>query len=330
MNIINLMATYTPSSYYDIYEAHPLKNSDQSMTHTIKVLDDIGYVQLVDCMPRMCPIINGIKRTAEFRIVEAARCSYGRGLKSAKEDLGLMKYLLRNRHTSPFEMVKFTFIVKCTQFTRTQLIRHRMTNINEFSLRYSEMPDEFYIPEMRMQSTDNKQGSKETGLTEDELKLMQSSKELYAETTKNSYDAYSILIKNGVAKELARGIIGSNAYTMLYVTFDLHNLMHFLKLRLDTHAQYEIRACAQAMYDLIKPIVPDALDAFNNYIKDSVVLYQKEINTLAVALNPDVTIKDLDLSKYSEREKEEFTKKFNQLVPVKKVSESTITTETKQ
>lgn len=233
-----------------------------------------GFVALVDAMPRLVP--EG--QTADMAIVQAARVSYGAGTKKIQEDRGLLRYLLRHRHTTPFEMVEFKFHVAMPIFVARQWIRHRTANVNEYSARYSIMPDRFYRPtveNVRQQSTTNRQGGEETievSTAEEFLGLLEDSEALYAR--------YLELTERGVARELARVALPVSVYTEWYWKCDLHNLLHFLSLRMDPHAQIEIRDFATAMYDLIRPIVPVTCEAFEDYRTGSMHLTRLEVEAI--------------------------------------------------
>lgn len=220
---------------------------------------DKGFVKLVDAMPRLVP-----GTTADFAIVQAARVSYGDGTKSVSEDRGLIRYLLRHTHTTPFEMVEFKFHCKMPIFVARQWIRHRTANVNEYSGRYSVMKDEFYIPDLdniRQQSKTNKQGGDQQMSTMDAQGFL----DVLNETCDKAYATYQEYIEKGVAREQSRMILPVNNYTEWYWKIDLHNLFHFLGLRCDKHAQMEIRVFADAMLKLIEPIVPVAVEAWNDY-----------------------------------------------------------------
>lgn len=233
-----------------------------------------GFVALVDVMPRLVPA----GQTADSAIVQAARVSYGAGTKRVQEDRGLVRYLLRHRHTTPFEMVEFKFHVAMPIFVARQWIRHRTANVNEYSGRYSVMPDRFYRPtveSIRQQSQTNRQGGTEPvdiGVAEDFLR--------YLDRAEAQYKEYESLVERGVARELARCGLPVNIYTEWYWKCDLHNLMHFLSLRMDAHAQAEIRDYACAMYDLMEPICPVSMEAFRDYRFDGMFLTGLEIEAI--------------------------------------------------
>ena len=227
---------------------------------TISCLDDIGLVQLIDVMPRIAP--DG--QTGDYAIAQAARVSYGDGTKSVNEDKGLIQYLMRHGHTTPMEMVVFKFRIKVPIFVSRQMCRHRMMSMNEISGRYSVMKDEFYLPkadELRAQSKTNKQGS-EGFISEEDASTFSKA---VAQQCRDSYQLYLNMLASGVSREQARMILPLNLYTEFYWKQDLHNLLHFLALRLDSHAQQEIQVYAQAMFDLIKPIVPWTIEAWEKY-----------------------------------------------------------------
>jgi thymidylate synthase (FAD) len=237
-------------------------------------IHDHGLVALLDVMPRFAPV----GKTADFAIVQAARVSYGHGTKQVNEDCGLIRYLARHRHTTPFEMVEFKFHHVMPIFVARQWIRHRTANVNEYSARYSVVKDRFYRPSLeslRQQSTTNRQGGTEQvdAMTAEEFNR-------YLDTVEAHYADYQRMLDKGVARELARIGLPLNVYTEWYWKIDLHNLLHFLSLRMDTHAQQEIRDYANAMFSLIQPIVPIASEAFLDYNFHSVRLSRLEIEAL--------------------------------------------------
>jgi len=238
-----------------------------------RVLDH-GFVALVDCMPRLAPV----GKTADLSIVQSARVSYGEGTKQVNEDRGLVRYLLRHRHTTPFEMVEFKFHIAMPMFVARQWIRHRTANVNEYSARYSIVPDRFYRPSLesvRAQSGTNRQGGDglvDAGTAEEFLVMLDRAEGLYKD--------YLGLTEKGVARELARAALPVSVYTEWYWKCDLHNLFHFLSLRMDPHAQYEIRVFAEAMYELLKPIVPISCEAFEDYRLGAMHLTKLEIESI--------------------------------------------------
>jgi thymidylate synthase (FAD) len=215
---------------------------------------DKGFVRLVDYMG------------SDERIVAAARVSYGEGTKSYRQDQGLIHYLLRNEHTSPFEQVVFTFHCKMPIFVARQWIRHRTARLNEISGRYSVMKAEFYVPaaeDIALQSSDNKQGRSSDSVPP---ALRQELLESLIADQKSIYEHYEGYLNNDIARELARINLPLSLYTEWYWQIDLHNLFHFLKLRLDGHAQKEIRDYAQVMDKLARTVCPIAFGAFDEHI----------------------------------------------------------------
>ena len=235
---------------------------------------DHGLVALTDVMPRLAPV----GKTADFAIVQAARVSYGQGTKQVNEDRGLIRYLARHRHTTPFEMVEFKFHHVMPIFIARQWIRHRTANVNEYSARYSVVKDRYYHPKpenIRQQSTNNRQGGDEPV---DALTAQQFSDHL--DKLEADYAKYEEFMTKGIARETARIVLPVNVYTEWYWKIDLHNLFHFLSLRMDAHAQQEIRDYATAMFELIRPIVPIAAEAFLDYNLGGVHLTRLEIEAI--------------------------------------------------
>jgi len=228
---------------------------------------DHGFVRVVDYMGD------------DAAIVQAARVSYGRGTRKVSEDAGLIRYLMRHRHSTPFEMCEIKYHVKLPIFVARQWIRHRMASVNEYSARYSILDREFYVPEKRhlaAQSASNRQGRGEV-LDGEAAEAVLS---LLREDAARCYDHYTLMLDEsdaeaaggeagrggyGLARELARMNLTLNTYTQWYWKSDLHNLLNFLALRLDSHAQYEIRVYAEAMLDTVRAWVPTAAAAFEEY-----------------------------------------------------------------
>lgn len=228
---------------------------------------DQGFVRLVDYHGN------------DERVVAAARVSYGGGTKTVREDQGLIHYLMRNAHTSPFEQVNLTFHIKQPIFNERQMGRHRTARRNEISGRYSVMKDEMYAPsaaELRAQSLKNKQVG-EGALPEADAQL---ASELIAEHNRDAYATYQALLEAGVAREQARMVLPQNLYTEGYWQFDLHNLFHFLRLRLDWHAQAEIRAYAEAMAACAKAVAPLCYEAFETHVLNGARLSAYEIKAV--------------------------------------------------
>lgn len=235
---------------------------------------DHGLVALVDVMPRLVP--QG--KTADYAIVQAARVSYGQGTKQVSEDRGLIRYLMRHRHTTPFEMVELKFHHVMPIFVARQWIRHRTASVNEYSGRYSVVPDRFYRPTLeavRKQSAVNRQGGSEAI---EEMTARQYLK--YLDKVEAHYPEYQKLMDQGLARELARIGLPLSIYTEWYWKCDLHNIFHFLSLRMEEHAQQEIRDYAQAMFALLQPIVPIAAEAFLDYNFQAMHLTRLEIEAL--------------------------------------------------
>lgn len=248
---------------------------------TINCLDK-GHVTLIDVMPRLVP---EDQKTADSAIVQAARVSYGQGTKSINEDRGLIRYLMRHQHTTPMEMVEFKFRMKLPICIARQAIRHRTSNVNEISGRYSVLSDEFYIPDpndVRSQSKINKQGGEEF-VTQEEADLFRMD---LKELSENAYALYQSYIDKGVSREQARMLLPVNLYTEWYWKIDLHNLLHFLALRCDSHAQKEIRVFGEAILDLIRPIVPFACEAWDDYhpMRGAIKFTRLEIEALREAV----------------------------------------------
>lgn len=223
------------------------------LDRAITVLDH-GFVRLVDYMG------------GDARIVQTARVSYGEGTKSVREDAALIDYLMRHHHTSPFEHVVMEFHCKMPIFVARQWIRHRTARLNEISGRYSVMEDEFYVPEpaqVLYQSRDNKQGR-----SADEVppELRQKVVELIRRDQGAAYASYEELIHDGIARELARINLPLSLYTQWYWQMDLHNLFHFIKLRADTHAQWEIRQYAEALSQIARAVAPAAFTSFERHV----------------------------------------------------------------
>lgn len=236
---------------------------------------DKGFIRLVDSMG------------GDEAIVQAARVSYGKGTTKTSQDRGLIRYLMRHRHTTPFEMVELKFHCKMPIFVARQWVRHRTANINEYSLRYSEARDDFYIPDpenIQYQSTLNKQGRSGEIPPELKTKVIQA----FEKISRESFDLYAELNAAGIARELARAILPVNIYTEWYWKNDLHNILHFLHLRMDTHAQYEIRVYAEAMAAIVKKIAPMAYEAFQDYRVKGLRFSQIEQDIFRQKLSPEM------------------------------------------
>ncbi|MHB1932418.1 MAG: FAD-dependent thymidylate synthase [Thermoplasmata archaeon] len=226
-----------------------------------------GYVVLVDYMGN------------DAAIVQAARVSYGRGTRSVRDDRGLIRYLLRHRHTTPFEMVEFKFLVRLPIYVARQWIRHRTASVNEYSARYSIVPDEYDLPDpdaVRQQSVTNRQGRGEP-LPPEVVERFRSDLDRVART---AYAAYEKAIADGVARETARILLPVAYYTEWYWKTNLHNLFHFLALRLDAHAQEEIRAYAAEIAAVARAVAPVAMEAFEEFQIGGLEFSRSELKAL--------------------------------------------------
>ncbi len=269
---------------------------------------DHGFVYLCDYMGN------------DHAIVEAANASYGRGTKKVSEDETLIRYLRRQLHTSPSEMVEFKFHAKMPIFVARQWIRHRTANVNEYSARYSEMSDEFYMPpmeELRKQSTDNKQGRGEL-LTEDQREQVQ---EILGNIYRQSYEGYRALRDIDFARELARIGLSVANYTEWYWKIDAHNLFHFFRLRLDSHAQKEIRVFAEAMAQIVKDSIPQSYRALEMYTLNAMTLSEMEIEFIrkypGELMSEEVLYERFYPFVANKRETREFVEKMKRLHLVK-------------
>lgn len=243
---------------------------DSILGHAFPVLDH-GHVRVIDYMGN------------DAAIVQAARVSYGEGTKHISEDRGLIRYLMSHWHSTPFEMCEIKLHVKLPVFVARQWIRHRTANVNEYSARYSMLDREFYIPEpeqMAKQSKTNNQGRGEL-MTAEQSKELQ---EWMLRESNKAYDGYMDVSNPdghyGLARELARMSLPTNIYTQWYWKVDLHNLLHFLRLRADSHAQYEIRVYAEEICKLVQQWVPYAYEAFEDYRMNAVSFSAQEMTLL--------------------------------------------------
>lgn len=284
------------------------EGAEQWLYRPIKCLDH-GFVYLVDYMGN------------DDAVVQAARVSYGVGTRRVSEDRGLIRYLRRHMHTTPSEMVEFKFHCKMPIFVARQWIRHRTANVNEYSGRYSIMSDTFYLPDpaaLRQQSTDNKQGRGEELSEEQKTRVLELLKQQYQQ----QYAGYQEFIDEGginLARELARIGLSVANYTEWYWKIDLHNLMHFLRLRLDAHAQYEIRVFAEAMARIVKDAVPLSFGAFEDYQLASLTLSRLEIEFIREHWssvpwpNREALLLALEKKLHNKREARESLDKFERL-----------------
>lgn len=275
-----------------------VKTAEDILDKSFEVLDK-GFVRLVDYMG------------GDARIVQAARVSYGEGTKTVREDKALIDYLLRNKHTSPFEQVIFTFHVKMPIFVARQWIRHRTARLNEISGRYSVMNDEFYLPnpnEVRTQSKNNKQGSSSEDIDPElAMKVIEALKQ---EQT-SLYTNYKGLIANNIARELARINLPLSLYTEMYWQIDLHNLFHFLKLRMDSHAQYEIRVYGEVMAEIVKAVSPLAYQAFEEHILNGQRFSEDELELILASLDKDKFLANLRKSELRKTRRQELLAKLD-------------------
>jgi len=262
----------------------------------IPVLDK-GFVRVIDYMGN------------DSAIVQAARVSYGRGTKKVSEDRGLIRYLMRHRHSTPFEMCEIKFHVKLPIFVARQWIRHRTANVNEISARYSILDKEYYIPEpeqLANQSTKNHQGRGDVLQGDEAIQVLQ----MLRDDAERNYNHYEEMLnhdregnvidpnKDGLARELARMNLTLNTYTQWYWKIDLHNLMHFLALRADGHAQYEIRVYADAMLKVLEAWVPATFEAFQDYRVGGASLSAKDMAVVkALIAGENVAQENSGLSK---------------------------------
>lgn len=249
-----------------------VEEAEALLDKEIRVLDK-GFVRLIDYMG------------GDSRIVQSARVSYGSGTKSYRQDRGLIHYLMKNWHTSPFEQVQLSFHTKMPIFVARQWVRHRTARLNEISGRYSIMKDEFYVPEpqqIRYQSESNKQGRSEDCVPWEEAQAIIAE---FEQDQKQIYGHYQQLLDKNVARELARANLPLSLYTEWYWQIDLHNLFHFLRLRIDPHAQYEIRVYGEAMAECAKAVAPLAYEAFEEHILNSVAFSRSECEALVAMLD---------------------------------------------
>lgn len=247
-------------------------DADALVDETIAVLDH-GFVRLVDYLG------------GDDRIVQAARVSYGAGTRTVREDAALIDYLLRHAHTSPFEQVVLTFHLKMPIFVARQWMRHRTARANEISGRYSVLPNEFYLPsedQLRPQSRTNKQGRGDEAVPPEQRERVLA---LLQEGQASRYAEYHSLVEDGLARELARIHLPLSLYTEMYWQIDLHNLMHFLRLRTDDHAQYEIRAFGRALARCARAVAPLAYAAFEEHVLHGRRLSRTELDLVREALD---------------------------------------------
>lgn len=232
--------------------SYPEVSSDDTGSNTLRFCSGGGFIRLVDSMG------------SDTRVVQAARVSYGQGTKTPGQDARLIDYLMRNGHTSPFEKVVFEFHVRAPIFTVRQWMRHRTGSFNEISARYTKLPDEFYLPPtFHEQGTTNKQGSGEPL----QVATQAVAETIYKEALRVAYDAYRRLLDLGVSREEARMVLPVSTMTEFYWTVNLHNLLHFVKLRAHPHAQANIREYAEHALDLARTVAPVSVEAWERHWK---------------------------------------------------------------
>ncbi|MCR9087228.1 MAG: FAD-dependent thymidylate synthase [Rhodobacteraceae bacterium] len=267
--------------------------SSQTRRATVPAMEDLLYL-------RHDVLDHGFVRVVDYMgddaaIVQAARVSYGAGTKKARDDSGLIRYLMRHWHSTPFEMCEIKLHVKLPVFVARQWIRHRTANVNEYSARYSILDREFYIPapeHLAAQSTTNNQGRGDTLDGEEAARVL----DLLRDDATRSYDHYEEMLsqdgQRGLARELARMNLPANIYTQWYWKTDLHNLFHFLRLRADAHAQYEIRTYADTICGIVAQWVPAAYAAFEDYRMNGASLSGPALDCLRRMLAGEQVTKD--------------------------------------
>jgi len=273
----------------------------------MKTIHQLGFVKLLDVMGD------------DEEVENSARISYGKGTRKVNQTRNLIRYLMRHKHTSPFEMCEVKFHLKLPIFIMRQLVRHRTANLNEYSGRYSVMSNEFYLPEgdyLAKQSTTNNQGRGEPlesqGLLQFEFNRIYDGASM----------AYQVLLEHDLSREVARALLPVANYTECIWKIDLHNFFHFVKLRSDSHAQREIRDYADAMYELVKPNFPICCEAFEDYMQGATTFSKQEMGVIKELLEyadtkaalAGMSVKDVGVleSKLGKRESQEFLEKLKQ------------------
>ena len=268
---------------------------------------DHGFVRLIDYMG------------GDEAISEAARRSYGKGTRSVREDSALIRFLMRHGHTSPFEMVELKFNAKMPIFVARQWVRHRTASLNELSLRYSNAENVFYIPtpeSVKFQSTANKQGGSDETVPDE---VVSRALEFINSTSEFSFDRYSKMSKDNIARELARIALPVNLYTEWYWKINLHNLFHFLDLRMAEDAQQQIRQYAKVMAGMVKRVAPISYQAFKDYVLDAVAITGPERTLVAGILQdlPESQLESIAAGLPTKREAKEFVDKIRKLREVR-------------
>jgi thymidylate synthase (FAD) len=283
--------------------------TNENIPDTYKRIHNLGFVGLLDHMGD------------DAAIVQAARTSYSKATTVTRNDVGLINYLMRNEHTSPFEMAEVKLHIRAPIFVMRQLVRHRTANLNEESGRYSVMEEEYYIPahdEVTGQSTTNKQMA--GGGIEVSAKI--STPNIVLSQSQAAFETYHYLLSIGVAREMARIVLPLNTYSTVVWKCDLHNLLRMLRLRLDEHAQQQIQDYAQAIYEFVQPLFPATFAAWDNYVRNAVKFSVSEQKMLRVILKT-LTAQELRMmtlnnilgpQEMSTREYEEF---YNKLIEIK-------------
>lgn len=264
----------------------------------IKLLDH-GFIKVIDKMGN------------DAAITQAARVSYGEGTKTVKEDKALIHYLLKHKHTSPFEQCSIKLHLKMPIFVARQWVRHRTAKMNEYSARYSIVKDDFYIPSIEnigKQSSSNKQGTELQTFSESEAIIIQNQIKILSES---AYELYQNLISKGVSREIARIVLPLNVYTEFYWKMDLHNLLHFLTLRCDKHAQYEIRIYAEKILEIVKEWVPFTYESYENCVIKGVNFTSEQLEFLKNFCERfDFTDYLIDTDNLNKRDKQELLEKL--------------------
>ncbi len=285
-----------------------IPDAEEILDKEFKCLDK-GFVLLVDYLG------------GDESIVQAARVSYGKGTKTVSDDRGLIRYLMRHDHTTPFEMVGLKFHCKMPIFVAREWIRHRTASVNEYSLRYSEPEGDYYLPDLEaigFQTKGNRQGRTEEPVP---AEVGEKFRQYVKEISDSALQKYQELNQAGVARELARMILPINFYTRWYWKINLHNLFHFLKLRLDERAQYEIRVFAQKIAEITRKVAPLAYEAFQDYKLEAMYLSKLELQAFDLILEGQEAEEVCDKVGFKKgRERNEFKEKLEVLLKKEKLA----------